>query len=219
MSIICTVYLPEGIVMAAESRLTGIRTTSEKETTNISKFALSDNYQKIVLLDKVKVGISFCGDLIIQGKTVADFLRIFEIEKVEKDDTVEIITRKLVDFLKGHNTTKFFLCGYENDVPFFYVISPKVVRRNINDQGNITYGSSWNGQVSAISRLINTDPTTRINFGLMPLKDGIDLAEFLIETTIKYERFQEDIQTCGGPIDILILTKDDVFWYKHKIFK
>lgn len=52
----------------------------------------------------------------------------------------------------------------------------------------------------------------------MPLKEAIDFAEFLVDTTIKYERFCDDIQTCGGDIDILVITKDEAFWKQHKIF-
>ena len=25
--------------------------------------------------------------------------------------------------------------------------------------------------------------------------------------------------TCGGDIDILVLTKDDSFWFRHKVYK
>ncbi|HEY5560198.1 MAG TPA: hypothetical protein VIK72_00320 [Clostridiaceae bacterium] len=56
MSIITTVYIPEGIAMAADSRLTGYRTYEGGLT---DRYTLSDNSQKIVLLKKVSVGISF----------------------------------------------------------------------------------------------------------------------------------------------------------------
>jgi len=50
----------------------------------------------------------------------------------------------------------------------------------------------------------------------MPLKDAVDLAEFIVELTIKYERFADKIPTCGGPIDILVITKDYTQFYRHK---
>ena len=55
-------------------------------------------------------------------------------------------------------------------------------------------------------------------WGTMPLKDAIDFAEFLVDTTIKYERFSDDIQTCGGDVDVLVITKDEAFWKQHKIY-
>ena len=51
----------------------------------------------------------------------------------------------------------------------------------------------------------------------MQLKDGIDFAEFLIDVTCKVHRFQTGLGTCGGPIDILLLTKDYSKWIRHKV--
>ena len=54
---------------------------------------------------------------------------------------------------------------------------------------------------------------------LMPLKDGIDLAEFMVDVTIKYQRFSDCIKTCGGDIDVLVMTKDKAFWHRNKLYK
>lgn len=40
------------------------------------------------------------------------------------------------------------------------------------------------------------------NEKLMPLKDGIDISEFIVDLTIKYQRVSDRIKTCGEPIDI-----------------
>jgi len=42
----------------------------------------------------------------------------------------------------------------------------------------------------------------------MPLKDAADFAEFIVDFTNKYQRFDDRIPTCGGPIDLLVITKD-----------
>ena len=75
------------------------------------------------------------------------------------------------------------------------------------------------GEQEALTKLVNSPPSIRFNAGLMPLKDSIDLAEFMADLTIKYQRFSDGIQTCGGPIDVLVLTKDSAFWYKHKLYR
>ena len=77
----------------------------------------------------------------------------------------------------------------------------------------------WGGEPEALTKLISTEPSIKIDPQLMPLKDGIDLSEFMVDLTIKYQRFSCEMKTCGGPIDVLVLTKDDAFWYKHKLFK
>ena len=270
MSIMCCVYIPEGIVLAADSRLTRTKTgkiieipenEGKLKTVLIPQttYTSSDNTQKVMLIKKSNVGISFCGNAIIDGATVADFIRRFEIEKVSPDDTTEQIAHNLADYYTG-NDTHFFVCGYDDDIPYVYDIHRKNVKRaNISDitQNNpvvrdaaddgqeeiietgvpenvkkqledvaettqqepfITYGATWAGQITAITKVVNNAPFLNADWDAMPLKEAIDFAEFLVDTTIKYERFCDDIQTCGGDIDILVITKDEAFWKQHKIF-
>lgn len=270
MSIMCCVYIPEGIVLAADSRLTRTKTgniTEIPETETIPKtvvipktiYTVSDNTQKVMLIKKSNVGISFCGNAIINGATVADFIRRFEIEKVSSEDTTEQIAHALADYYNG-NDTHFFVCGYDSDIPYVFDVYKKNVRRfNVSEimqnnsetkdvaadsQGDlcetgvpenikkqiedtvvntlvdpiVTYGATWAGQMTAITKVVNNAPSLNADWGAMPLKEAIDFAEFLIDTTIKYERFCDDIQTCGGDIDILVITKDEAFWKQHKIY-
>lgn len=224
MSIVCAVYLAEGIVMAADSRITGTQSIIDTENNMVSNnfYTLSDNGQKVFLLNTVSVGVLACGEMEINGRPIFDFLRMFEIEKVEKTDTTEIVANKLLEFLNGNFGTVFIVAGYHNDLPYVYDLSSGAVKRfNTIEDEAIYYGSLWNGQQAAMNKLFSKeceDPLM-VNYVQMPLKDGIDFAEFIVDTTIKYERFHNSIQTCGGPIDILVLTKDDAFWHKHKIYR
>ena len=269
MSIMCCIYVPEGIVMAADSRLTRTKTTNTidipakddvpaKTLVFQTTYTSSDNAQKVLLIRKTGTGVSFCGDAMIGGVTVADFVRKFEIEKVCETDTTEDIANKLVQYYSG-NGTHFFVCGYNNDVPYVYDVFNKSVRRtnislqskegehtkdaaddstpldteipeNIKNDPNqcepdvtkeepvVIPGAIWAGQKTAITKIVNEKPLLNADWGTMPLKDAIDFAEFLVDTTIKYERFCDDIQTCGGDIDILVITKDEAFWKQHKIY-
>lgn len=266
----CCVYIPEGIVLAADSRLTstkprniskipGTETTPEKVLITQTTYTSSDNTQKVMLIKKSNVGISFCGNAIIDGATVADFIRRFEIEKVAPEDTTEQIAYALSDYYNG-NDTHFFVCGYDKDVPYVFDVYRKNVKRSniadakqceseakeVADDGQddlnetgvpenikkrledmaennladpaVTYGAVWAGQRTAITKVVNNQPILNANWRTMPLREAIDFAEFLIDTTIKYERFCDDIQTCGGDIDILVITKDEAFWKQHKIY-
>lgn len=218
MSIISTVYLSEGIVMAADSRITATRRDLVNELEEISNFTMSDNGQKIVRLNKVKIGINFCGNMIYGGNTIADCLRLFEINKVEEQDTIEEVANKLFTYMNGFSGTAFTLAGYEHDEAFVYEVTDHVSRVNAPN-GNVQPGVYYNGQTEAITKLLKTGETMPLNMNLMPLKDGVDFAEFLVDLTIKYERFQDRIQTCGGDIDVLVITKDEMFWHKHKLHK
>lgn len=90
MSIIASVYLKEGIIMSADSRITG--TTTHTDGTK-DRHTLSDNGQKLFLIKSESVGISSCGAQVIDGKTIADFIRIFEQEEVNDADTVELLQK------------------------------------------------------------------------------------------------------------------------------
>ena len=237
MSIMCTCFVPDGIVMAADSRqtigFTAVRNqpnanTGEPHVLNrmnqpnqppMQMLAQSDNAQKIILLHKVRVGISACGIGILKGKTVSDFIRSFEIDRIVPEDTVTDVANKLHDYaFEFFPQVNFFVCGYEEEEPFVYTVN-KEIRRNNMDKGNLRYASSWSGEQAAISKLLNGNPPMLVNHLLMPLKDAIDFAEFLVDVTIKSQRFEMKVATCGGQIDILVLTMDESFWYRHKIFK
>lgn len=270
MSIMCCVYIPEGIVLAADSRLTRTKTGNITEIPATDKtpktvlipqttYTSSDNTQKVMLIKKSNVGISFCGNAIIDGATVADFIRRFEIEKVSPEHTTEQIAYSLAEYYNG-NDTHFFVCGYDNDIPYVFDVFRKNVKRsniadisqqksnakdaaddgqeapletgvpeniktqpedstdNLPTEPIVIYGATWAGQMTAITKVVNNAPSLNADWGAMPLKEAIDFAEFLIDTTIKYERFCDEIQTCGGDIDILVITKDEAFWKQHKIF-
>ena len=271
MSIMCCVYVPEGIVLAADSRLTRTKQTKPpvelpiKDSENKmvllpeTTYTLSDNAQKVILIKKVNVGVSFCGNALIDGVTVADYIRKFEIDKVKNDDTTEEVAEKLSAYYGGRGT-HFFVCGYDNDAPYVYDVNAGSVRRsnvvlnrsdekvakdvasegeddspevgapeNLKDAALqndiidtevevIRYGATWAGQMTAITKIVNNPPCLNADWDTMPLKDAIDFAEFLIDTTIKYERFCDDIQTCGGYVDILVINKDGAFWKQHKIY-
>lgn len=243
MSVMCSVFVPDGIVLAADSRQTvgiaanivkpgtqsGVIQQGEPRLVNRMNqpgqppvtpiFTQSDNAQKIMLLNKVKVGISACGIGILNGKTVSDYIRSFEIEEVSTEDTVSSVAQKLQIYSsRFFPQVNFFVCGYDSDEPFVYTVNREITRNNM-ENGKLRYSSMWSGEQASITKLLNGQPPMMVNHALMPLKDAIDFAEFLVDLTIKSQRFEFKPATCGGPIDVLVLTKDELFWYRHKVFK
>lgn len=217
MSIIVSVYLKEGIIMSADSRITGITTHSDGTK---DRHTLSDNGQKIFLIKDATVGISSCGDSEIDGKTVADFIRIFEQEQVKKEDSVKDIAEKLNKFVIGKYSgiVEFHVCGYANENRYVYRIRKDKVETQIDEKNTDICGTIWNGEPSVITNILTGNHANPIEWNFMQLKDGIDFAEFLVDATCKIHRFQSGIGTCGGPIDILLLTKGYSKWIRHKVF-
>lgn len=220
MSIVSIVYLPEGIIVAADSRLTGTRTTLNDDKKTIELFTVSDNAQKIVLLSKCPVGIASVGTAIINEQTISDYIRLFEINDITSEDTPETVANKLYAHKDEYEGTTFYICGFEQDVPYIFVINGNEIKhQNVDADNNVLYSFMWGGEPEALNKLVNAEPIMKTNERLMPLKDGIDLSEFMVDLTIKYQRFSDRIQTCGGPIDVLVLTKDTAFWHRHKLYK
>lgn len=53
----------------------------------------------------------------------------------------------------------------------------------------------------------------------MPIQDAIDLAEFLVHTTIQFVRFSPGQPLVGGPIEVATITKHEGFkWIQRKHF-
>lgn len=108
-------------------------------------------------------------------------------------------------------------------------------------------GAQWWGQTEAITRLLNgvsnfmplasknlglanddaaaisltQDVIAQVRVGIvgpaMPIQDAIDLAEFLVQTTIGFVRFCPGHPTVGGPIEIAAVTKHEGFrWVQRK---
>lgn len=107
-------------------------------------------------------------------------------------------------------------------------------------------GLSWSGQPEAITRLVMGLGTAmgevlQHNLGVpvdevqaaldvmssslevplvmpaMPIQDAIDLARFLVETTVGFYRFAPGAPSVGGPIEIAAITKHEGFkWVSRK---
>jgi hypothetical protein len=108
-------------------------------------------------------------------------------------------------------------------------------------------GVNWNGEPEAIYRLLlgyssflPSALTSRLKMSdadkntfasllaelnapvvqpAMPIQDAIDVAEFLVDSTIKFSRFTPGAATVGGPIEIAAITKHEGYrWIKRKYY-
>ena len=115
----------------------------------------------------------------------------------------------------------------------------------IQVRGQEAFGINWGGEIEAINRLIKgvapnlssvleelgvpkeqIEPavlqiSARSQRALvqsaMPIQDAIDLARFLVQTTIEFIRFNPGAPTVNGPIEIAAITKHEGFkWVQRK---
>ncbi len=105
-------------------------------------------------------------------------------------------------------------------------------------------GASWRGIALPFSRLffgidprligalvaqgISTDIITKIQdaakmfssavvFDGMPLRDAVGFCRFILQTTIDQCTYEVGVPTCGGPLQMAVITRDDKFAWIQKL--
>jgi hypothetical protein len=229
MSLVVTVYVPSGIVMAADSRMTVLRSEEREEGDQKLKvqqqIVLSDNAYKVVALPTIGVGISVYDAGVIKNQPVDSHVHRFEEEAVSPEDDVVSCGEKFLSFFQTNypnSPVGFHVAGYRLEkrasVPFVYVghtTKQEGVRRvNINDQGKVQYGILRSGDIQVVNRLI--EKTQLPLFAAMPLQDAVDYAVHLIRTTIDTMRFEPRFPGVGGAIDVLAVTPTEMQWVQRK---
>jgi len=177
-------------------------------------------------------------DLSIEKITVALSSFIFE-EKYNIAFSGWSEKPKIGFIVAGYSHEKSFPEEWKFEINNGKLIKPEKIR----EEDEI--GVIWNGEPEAISRLIlgvspriykilnenisdkqihdrilknmQEELVAPIIIAPMPIKDAIDVAEFLVETTINFSRFTPGAPSVGGPIDIAAITKHEGFkWIKRK---
>lgn len=145
-------------------------------------------------------------------------------------------------WIAGYSCNEFFPEEYRFEFPNY----PTPQRIRPDKDNKPVYGASWHGQTDAIVRLYKGyDPRLRqvlIDKGIdqkiidelpkdlvklewqvmydgMPLQDAIDLAEYLIKVVIGSYRFPLGAPTCGGHIDIAVITHKGFTWVRRKSWR
>jgi hypothetical protein len=188
MSLVITTYVPEGIVMASDSRQSitiGGKTPDGKDLPQIDTVN-SDNVYKTFLLSKNKkdgsvafeVGVNSFGQDLLGGIPMASHIKRFSEEKLTEEDDITTIPQKLIDFFKesfGEVDTGFQIAGYKKEekisVPYvFYchIKNSEKSQKNINPDSSIAFGATWSGQLDVITGMLSPS--------LLPSVDGKSVA-------------------------------------------
>ena len=232
MSLIIAVYVPEGIVMASDSRQS---ITIEGKRPDGQDFKVdtvnSDDVGKTFFLEHQQVGIANFGQDLLDGVPMASYIKRFIEEDLVAADDVTTIPKKLVEYFRKsfpQADVGFHVAGYKKEgktsVPYVYhchVGRDTFERRNAKPDGSVLYGATWSGQVDIITSIITpvymkvgktkekvVRAPASIIWNAMTPQDAIDFSIYAIRTTIDTMRFQARAKNVGGPIDVLLLTPD-----------
>ena len=240
MSFVIAVYVPEGVVMASDSRQS---VTIEGKNPEGKDFKVetvnSDAVIKTYLLEKQQIGISNFGQDLFGGIPTASHIKRFIEEELRTNDDVTTVPKKLVEYLRKsfpNADAGFHIAGYRKEgkvsVPYVYschVAKNEVGRRNTKPDGSLAYGATWSGQGDILSSILipvtikdekGNDKVIRspapVIWDAMSLQDAIDFSIYAIRTTIDTMRYQARPKNVGGPIDVLVLTPDETKWIQRK---
>jgi hypothetical protein len=225
MSLIISVYVPEGIVLAGDSRLTLTWTDKTETNEQNNSITTSDSYTKIYSLAG-KFGLGVFGDVFVNQVNVCGSINQFVKENITSDTTVDEIPERLIQFFGekfNYPATSLYLVGYkmEDGIPVphtysIYLADKSFKRNNCNENGETFNGANWGGEVEVLSRILLTVKMQRgdewaeladnsIPWNFMTLQDAVDFGVYAVKTTIDTMRFQQKEKTVGGPIDVLVI--------------
>ena len=229
MSLIISIYTHEGIVMAADSRLTlNTKVPHGKKTKEIA-FDFSNATYKL-FCTKLRVGISTCGDAGIGPKPIAGYIDQFALE--HGNVAVDELAPRLLSHFRTLNQTldaTFHVAGYDSDGKqrVFMVSTARNLVQQVNPDG--MQGANWGGETDVLTRIIKASwladdkgnpgaklPSYNIPWEFFSLQDAIDFAVFAMKATIGAIRFQNRLKTVGGPIDILVVKPNVAQWVQRK---
>lgn len=229
MSLVVTVYVPSGIVMAGDSRMT-VQRSEEKAEAEVKTIVqqhlvLSDNAYKVVELRSIGVGISIYDAGIINNQPADSQVHRFEEEAVTPDDDVTTVGEKFLKYFQDNFpgvAVGYHIAGYreENKVSVPHVLVGHTVREqglrrvNADAEAKVQYGITRAGDTLIANRLIDANHLPL--FAAMPLQDAVDYAVHLIRTTIDTMRFEPRFPSVGGAIDVLVVTPDGMRWVQRK---
>lgn len=250
---------PEGIVLAADSRVTLMAQLPQPG--NQPPLLVASTYDNATKLLRVKgqshVGAVTYGVGAIGGtepRTAHSYIPEFEQElgNIARLSVQDFATRLSNFFLKKWQAQQmpptgqdmvFLVGGYDNGAPYgrvFEVFIPSRPAPHEWHSGPGEFGLVWGGQREYADRLIHgfdgnlpsvvqeflqIDDAQRdalrqrlmerlqvpVPFAFLPLQDCIDLAFFLIRTTIVMQHWIVGVRGVGGAIDLGVVTQAEGF--------
>jgi len=260
----------EGIVLAADSRVTLFNTQPQAPVPNASAGtppltmvipATFDNATKILTAKAAAqshVGaVTFGVGAIMTAagpRTMQSFMPEFEKElkaaKTERLPVDEFAKALSEFFLRSWNTyvnrppnpgedINFFVGGYDDSAAYgraFSFAIPNSPTPAEQNGGPGQFGITWGGQGELVSRLLSgydmgilpllpdnqraalkQQMDQRLAAGIpyqfLPLQDCIDLATFLIKSTIEFQKFRTSVRGVGGHVEVATVTSDSEFQF------
>lgn len=158
MSLIISIYVDEGVVMASDSRVS-FASPFLNSPLQIQTGHHFDSEEKTFVCSN-GVGISSCGDASINKKSISGIIKAFINQQIQPTTTVIDTATFLLNYLKQMNPNLnaiLHICGYENTNG---VSTRQIYRVYTQGKGQIlpinsqNAGAVWDGDIHILSKVI-----------------------------------------------------------------
>jgi hypothetical protein len=239
MSLAITAYVREGIVMAADSRLTLHQHQGQQQQVGPTQVHIQASHLAVGMSDTSRklfvtpdnIGIATCGDAAIQGVPVAGFIDSFinGLAPSQTPRTPQQVAQGILGFFHGMKpvpNTVFQVAGYNHGGQEIWRVD--IAQNALLQVGQNQQGMTWDGETDIILRLLKpvglqddkgnwqSMQQYSIQYGFFTIQDAIDCCVYLMKATIDTMRFQTRPKTVGGPIDVLVIYPDRYEWVNQK---
>lgn len=217
MSIIGSLCLADGIIMAADSRLTIY--TEYTDGTKTKEF--NDNSIKLYQIKNRNIGIAWCGDYEVDNLTIPEFIEHFN-EQISMEDSTSDIANKLNECCIGRyrESIRWQIAGYHKGEQYLYqVVNDTITRKNINPEtGTPSPCVVWDGFRKMTRIILDNDIPVKVgdrfikssDIPSMSIKDGIYLLKGILMASC------HEYEGCGGDVDLLIIRPEGLEWESRK---
>lgn len=218
MSVIVSLCLSDGIVMAADSRLTRVNKYMDGSITK----SYEDNIMKLFELKNKNIGILWCGDYKVGNDEIPEFIEKIN-NKINIEDSVEMVANIINSCCLNNyrSSITWQVAGYNEGKQFVYqIVNDSVTRKNIDPStGSEGLGIIWDGERTISGKYINEDIPIYIDnkrklrgsdIPNMSIDEGVFFTKALLEKSC------EQLDDCEKPIDVLAITPNGLEWKIRK---
>ena len=253
MSLGVVVKGPEGIVLAADTRVTLSRTAGDAPPIRVN----FDNASKLLTLDGQhnRVAVVTYGAGSIGGRTALSLIPEFQ-QMLGQPLLISEYATQIGQFFMDRWTAvgetgadmSFIVAGVNQGSPYGEIHRIEIPSAPVPQEHNpgSSFGMSWGGQVQIVNRIVQGfDPLLpslvadfeaasgvdraqlsahlrahlafTIPYDSLPLQDCIDLAAFLIRTTMIAQNLSVGPRGVGGTIEIITITPTEgIQWIQKR---
>ena len=211
MTIFTAFYVPDGIVMTADSRLTE---RLDHEDGRVEEFVLSDNEQKIFLVRNNEVGMVYTAEGMPDGFTMSEFVGNMNKFIIKPNDSILDLTLKIAPYINEIEGMEpsIVIAGFDNGEPCVCLIKDKKVETlNRNKNNEVVYGAIVGGETDRINQVIDIKS---IDYDSLTIDQTLDLAISLTQDSIEYYNSLPKYSNVGGTIARLTIQGNKTMFVK-----